>query len=255
MSSTYIINQIVDKDSDFENDKLFLIPYDIISVKNAVIFAAILAVVSLTSAFLIGGSVLLILFFISLIMGLLYSVPPFQVKARPFIDIAFNAIGYGVIAFLVGWYTVSNISLHGLATALGYFLLVSAIFVNTTIPDIPGDKKTGKITTGVYLGKKNALLFSTALFALTLIYSFLETDLLLIVPSFLGLVFSISSLWDDSQDLILTKLSYRVPSFIFVLLVSIKFPLFLAINLILLFILRKYYKTRFDLDYPSIMGR
>jgi len=255
MSSVYVINQIVDKESDRINEKLFLIPYEIISVRSALIVSVLLALSALILSYFLGGFVLFLLFFVSLVLGLLYSLPPFHFKARPFLDFIVNGLGYACVALLVGWYTTENLNLHALVVSFGYFILVCAIFINTTIPDIPGDKKTGKITTGVFLGNRLSLILSSSLFILALIYAFLEMDLLVVVPSLLGAIFSILALWDNTEDMIITKLSYRVPSFIFILLVSIKFPIFLVINLVLLFVLRKYYKTRFGLDYPAMLGR
>jgi len=255
MSATYIINQITDRESDRINQKLFLIPYGIISVRNANIYAVVLAILSLVISFVIGRWTLLLLYIVSFLLGILYSVPPVQAKARPFLDIVFNAIGYGCIAFVVGWSVAEPVNIHSWVVCFGYFLLVSAVFINTTIPDIPGDKKAGKVTTGVFLGKRLALIFSTIMFLLSFIYAFLEMDILIIIPSILGAIFSILSLWDESEDMILTKISYRVPASLFILLVSIKFPIFLLINLLLLFVLRRYYKTRFGLNYPALFGR
>lgn len=255
MSSTYIVNQIVDRESDRINRKLFLIPNGIISVRNATIYAVFLGIVSLILSFFIGGPVLLFLYFVSLVMGLLYSIPPIQTKGKPFLDIIFNGIGYGCVAFIVGWSVAERINLHSLTVSFGYFLLVSAVFVNTTIPDIPGDRRSGKITTGVFLGKRLALLFSSLLFVFSLVYAFLEMDILIIVPSIFGAIFSVLSLWDNTEDMILTKVSYRLPAVLFILLVSVKFPTFLLLNLILLFALRKYYKERFGMNYPALLGR
>ncbi len=255
MSSTYIINQIIDKESDKINEKLFLIPYGIISERVALIIAVILSICSLIWGYFVGKTVLLILYLISLVLGLLYSLPPLQAKGRPFLDILFNALGYGCIAFCVGWSITEKLSLHTFTISLGYIILVSAVFINTTIPDIPGDKKSGKITTGVFLGRRLSSILAGATFFLALIYGFFEMDVLILIPSFLGAVFSLLSLWDDSADMIIIKLSYRVPALIFVLLVAIKFPVFLILNLFLLIILRKYYKSRFGLDYPSLTGR
>jgi 4-hydroxybenzoate polyprenyltransferase len=255
MSSTYIINQIVDKESDRINDKLFLIPYGIVSEKLGWILSVLLALASLAWGYFAGGVELLILYFISLIMGLLYSLPPVQTKARPFLDIFFNAFGYGCIAFSVGWAVAEHLNKSTFIISTGYFLLVAAVFINTTIPDIPGDKKSGKLTTGVFLGQRFSSILASIIFFISLVYGFLEMDILLLLPSILGLILSIISIWDTSEDLIITKLSYRIPAFLFVLLVAVKFPIFLMLNLIILILLRKYYKSRFGLDYPSILGR
>jgi len=252
MSSVYIINQIVDRESDLINNKLFLIPYDIISIRTATIYTIILALVSLIIVYFLGIK-FVILFILSYLLGVAYSIKPIELKARPIADMLANAIGYGVLAFLTGWAVTGKVQGRAFIQSFGYVLFVSAIFINTTIPDIHGDQTTGKYTIGVFLGARNATILSSILLFLAFIYSFLEFDVFLMIPSLVGLPIFIISIWDESMQM--AKISYRAVSFLFVLMVALRFPLFLALGILILILLRMYYTKRFMINYPSLTGR
>jgi 4-hydroxybenzoate polyprenyltransferase len=157
MGGIYILNQIVDRDSDRRNEKLFLLSEDYIPLRNAYIEMVSLFVLSILGSFFLDKHIFTA-FLISFLMGVTYSVPPFETKGKPFLDIFWNASGYGLIAFVVGWLSASLPSGSMLIHGIPYFFAVAAVFVNTTIPDIEGDREEGKITTGVFIGKKNNLL-------------------------------------------------------------------------------------------------
>ena len=105
----------------------------------------------------------LILILLSIILGFTYSVRPFRLKAIPIVDLCANALGYGGIAFLVGWLTIAPIGSEAVWRSLPYLFSVAAAFVNTTLPDIKGDSLGNDRTTGVWLGKKQACRLSLAL--------------------------------------------------------------------------------------------
>lgn len=252
MSSVYIINQIVDRESDLINNKLFLIPYNIITIRAAIIYAIILALIPLIFVYFFGIK-FVILFVLSYLLGIAYSIRPFELKAKPIADMLANAIGYGFLAFLTGWAVTGKIQGRAFIQSFGYVLFVSAIFINTTIPDIKGDEKAGKHTIGVFLGARNATILSSILLFLTFIYSFLEFDVFLMIPSLVGLPIFITSIWDESMKM--AKISYRVVSFLFVLMVALRFPLFLILGILILILLRVYYTKRFMINYPSLTGR
>jgi 4-hydroxybenzoate polyprenyltransferase len=153
MGGVYIFNQIVDRESDRKNKKLFLISDGLIPLKNAYIEMSVLFIIAVFGSFLLGLNIFSA-FMISLFFGITYSLPPVETKGKPFLDIIWNATGYGVLAFIVGWLSVAEASIAMFLIAIPYFFAVAAVFVNTTIPDIEGDRGEGKVTTGVFLGKK-----------------------------------------------------------------------------------------------------
>ncbi|MCD6378936.1 UbiA family prenyltransferase, partial [bacterium] len=95
IGAIYIINQITDKETDLANNKLFLIPRKIISVKAAWIEAAILLFLSFFAAIFFLSKGFIIILLLSLLLGLAYSIEPFRFKKRPILDVASNAIGNG----------------------------------------------------------------------------------------------------------------------------------------------------------------
>jgi 4-hydroxybenzoate polyprenyltransferase len=253
LSSIYIVNQIFDLESDRVNKKLFLLPENIISIKSAWIFAAILVFGSGLIGIFIGRNYLF-LWSISLVMGILYSVPPAIFKGKPFLDLFFNSCGYGLINFLVGWNaTVSRISSKAFIHAIPYMLSVGAVFLNTTIPDIPGDRQVGEITTGVFLGRRKTAIFSFTLLLFSAAISLYLTDLFALLGAILALPLFFLVITEKKMNFF-SKISYRLGGGIFVVIFSFRFPLFLLFGITVFLSLKLYYKKRFNLNYPSITG-
>jgi 4-hydroxybenzoate polyprenyltransferase len=160
MGATYILNQIVDIESDRANKKLYLLPEGHIRVSHA--WVELVGLFALSWVLAISFSAQFkILLLVSMILGILYSACPFGFKGRPILDLLSNALGYGVLAFSLGWVTVAPFSGATLLHSLPYFFAVGAVFINTTIPDIKGDKSAGEITTGVFLGEIKSYWLST----------------------------------------------------------------------------------------------
>jgi 1,4-dihydroxy-2-naphthoate octaprenyltransferase len=199
------------------------------------------------------GRVYLILWTVSLVMGYAYSGPPFKFKDKPVCDILSNALGYGIVNFAVGWTISADLSLTILPHAGLYALAVGAVFLNTTVPDIPGDRSAGKRTTGVLMGKRNTLVLSALLFISTLILSLVIKDLIVTVASLAGAFLSLFSIFTEND--LFPKLSYRIPAGVFVLFVSLRYPPLLVLGVITAISMRIYYKRRFGLAYPSITGK
>ncbi len=253
MGAVYVVNQIFDKDSDLVNNKLFLIPYEIIEVNWAWIFAGILVLLSFVIAIIFSTFDFIMVLIISLILGALYSIPPFQFKARPFIDALSNGIGYGMVAYLAGWAGATPITLSALLYSLPLFFFVTAIFLNTTVPDITGDKKAGLKTTGVYLGKKGTNIVADVFMLYALVTAFVFMDIHILISSIVGIILFTIAIFDETDYM--SKVSYRISSFVFILTVALKFPMFLLLNIVIYAVLRLYYEKRFNYRYPTFFGR
>lgn len=249
MGGIYILNQIIDLESDKINKKLYLLPEGYIPVKHAwieliLIFAVVIV---LTIPFSTAFKIILIA---SGLLGILYSLPPFALKNRPFFDLLSNSFGYGVLAFSLGWVTGHPFSPRTLIFSLPYFFAVGAVFVNTAIPDIEGDKRANKITTSVLLGTRNSYLLSTCLLLIALILSIFLKDWVCGVASFCSLPLFIWALLKD--DLRACLISIKGGILILVIIAAINFWWFILILLFLFFALRIYYKHRFNIVYPKI---
>jgi 4-hydroxybenzoate polyprenyltransferase len=253
MGGVYIFNQIVDRESDKKNEKLFLLSDGLIPLKNAYIEMGLLFAVSVLGALFLGINIF-IAFLISLFMGVTYSIPLIETKGRPFLDIIWNAAGYGVLALVVGWMAVSSPSGSMFLIAIPYFFAVAAVFVNTTIPDIEGDREEGKVTTGVFLGKKNTLLLGVILdlVAVIVAYSLGEKGYICLLGA--GLAFPIFVFAYIKQTKKSVLFSFRAIPGILALIVFFITPIIIPLFAVVLGVQRSYYKKKFDINYPAVFS-
>jgi 4-hydroxybenzoate polyprenyltransferase len=247
----YVLNQIFDLGSDRKNDKLFLLPKGYISLRSASIFSALLAIFSFILGALVNLEFLILLFF-GFLVGTLYSLPPFRFKGRPFLDMLSNAVGYAVLNLGAGLVS-SGVNIWRIwEFFLPYFFAVCALYLNTTIPDIPGDREENLITTGVFLGESLTSILASFMVFLALIFS--KNNPLMFWVSALSLPFYVFASFKGGKDFY-AKLAYRVSGLVFTLLLIFKYPPFLIPSLLTLISLRLYYRLRFGINYPSLFGR
>ncbi len=247
----YVLNQIFDVESDSKNEKLFLLPRGYISLRSAGIFAWILAILSFAFGIFVNWQYLLLLVF-GFIVGTLYSLPPFRFKGRPFLDMLSNAVGYAILNLGAGLVSSGMQAWEISRFFLPYFFAVCALYLNTTIPDIPGDKEEKLVTTGVFLGE-----FLTSLFASILVLSalmFSRNNPFMFFVSLISLPFYLLATFVGGKEFY-AKLAYRVSGLVFTLFLIFKYPPFILPALLTLISLRLYYRLRFGINYPSLLGR
>ncbi len=252
LGSIYIVNQIVDRESDRLNEKLFLIPLGIVSIKLALTISGILVIVSFAITFSYG-LIYAFFLFLSLIIGLLYSISPFRFKGRPVIDIFSNGIGYGALAFGIGWITSSNFSLKLLLFSIPYFFATASIFSVSTILDIEGDRRDGAVTSAVRFGKAAMLKISIITLILALLSALFLKDLLIITTSLISLPLLLNVFLRKKRKFL--TLYMRGSSYIFIILVAILFPWYLILLFLLYLISKFYYKFRFGINYPTLLEK
>lgn len=253
MGAAYIVNQIFDVETDRLNKKLFLVAEGYVNKKAIIVESILLLGLSLGAAFVAFPPEFGVVIVLSGLLGLLYSVPPFKLKARPFLDMLANGIGYGLLAFAAGWMSVKPDAAGLWLKALPYVLAVSAVYLNTTIPDYTSDRATGNITTGVWLGSKATRWLALAMMSGSLVLSIVFKDPLclaasgLALPLFLMAVITANMRW--------TMLSYQAGSLALVVLTAILYPLYLVILLATYLALKYYHRWRFEMDYPRFADR
>ncbi len=252
MGAVYIINQIVDRESDRENRKLFLIPLGIVPVKLAFSVCGILVIVSLIIGYKYG-TVYLVFLIVSLCMGILYSVPPFRFKGKPVLDIISNSIGYGMLAFGIGWITASSFSVELLVHSIPYFFAAASIFAVSTILDVEGDKKDGVITTGVCFEKKVTIVISAVTLLISLISALFIRDMVIGITAVIGFPIIIVVIMKKRREFITFYM--RGVSYVFIILIAILFPWFLLLLFAVYSISKWYYKYRFGIRYPELLER
>lgn len=250
MGGVYVINQIVDIESDRINKKLYLLPEGYIKVSHAWIEVGTLFALAWILAIPFTKEFKIILL-LSMILGILYSVPPFKFKGRPIFDLLSNSSGYGMLAFSLGWVTGAPFSKLTIIYSLPYFFAVGAVFINTTIPDIEGDKRTNEITTGIFLGESKSYWVSTAFIFISLGLSIWVKDWICGIAA--GCAVPLFLVAAIRQNLRWCFISIRVSAPILAILVGIKFWWFIPLLLIIFLSMRIYYKYRFNITYPKIV--
>ena len=247
MGGVFIFNQIQDKQTDKANKKLFLLANDIVPVKKAYIEAFFLTTAGLSLSFWVDikvGAGFLILFALS---GLLYNYPPTVWKNRPIMGLVTNSIG-GFLIYSLGWIAGrgdGGLLLHGSS----YTLAGGAVFLNTTLPDMNGDKKTGKVTFSVQYGVKKTVLWALVLETIALVLAFLCRDWLLFIPGIIVFPFFFLSTVKHTVAEAVRTTKFSVLAL--ATAICIVFPWYLVPVFFIFFFSKFYYKKRFDFDYPN----
>jgi 4-hydroxybenzoate polyprenyltransferase len=251
VGAVYVLNQIFDIESDRLNEKLFFLAKGYISRRSAVFEAVLLNLISVIPAFLISLQ-LGLLFLLGMVFGFLYSVPPLSIKNRPFGALALNAMAHGNLVFLIGWSMNHSLSIESLVFSLPYMFAVAAIYLNTTIPDLEGDERVGKITLSVKWGKERVIMLSPILVAAAITLAAILKDIPFLIASSSSFPFFIlSALSKGERHIVLaTKVSILFLS----IAVGIFYPWYFAILAFGFVGTRLYYKARFNLDYPALVS-
>jgi 4-hydroxybenzoate polyprenyltransferase len=250
VGAVYVLNQIFDIESDRLNQKLFFLARGYVSKRSAVVETILLNVVCVIPAFLISLE-LGLLFLLGMIFGFLYSAPPFSLKNRPFGGLILNALAHGNLAFLFGWIMNRSLSAEALLFSLPYMFAVAAIYLNTTIPDMEGDRKTGKTTLTVRWGKENVVVLSCCLVAVAMALSFLVRDIPFLLASSLSFPFFVYSALSKKERA--TVVATKVPILLLSIAAGVVYPWYFAVLILGFLGTRLYYKARFSLDYPTLL--
>jgi 4-hydroxybenzoate polyprenyltransferase len=249
VGAVYLLNQIYDVESDKQNKKLFFLAEGYISKKNAILETVLLNLISIIPAFFISMQ-LGVLFTLGFLFGFFYSVPLFSLKGKPVGGFLFNILAHGNLTFLAGW--LMNQALWGKAIlfSLPYMFAVGAVYLNTTIPDIEGDKRSGKITPAVKWGRERVVIFASILVFFATVLSFFIKDIPFFIASVLVFPFFLfSALTKKNNPIVLsTKLSILFLS----IAAGFFYPWYFVILVLGFLGTRYYYEARFKLDYPTL---
>lgn len=251
MGAVYIVNQIADAPTDALNDKLYLVAQGYVDIKILITEAILLTVGAVILGIYWFGEVQLLylsLIGLSFITGWIYSVPPVRLKGRPILDLFANAIGYGTVAFSLGWVSVAKFSGHTLYNSLPYLLCVGATFINTTLPDIKGDKANGDITTGVFLGIKRASILSVILLVFAILASVFLEDFIALTATSLSLPFFVYTAVKKKINVIL--LTNKIGILILSLVTCVIIPCYFLLLVGTIIAVKLYYSLRFGIKYP-----
>jgi chlorophyll synthase len=250
MGSVYIINQITDAKTDDINNKLYLVAQGHVKLKfiKAESIILLLGVIVLTVCWFTTNYVYFLLVLLSIILGMAYSVPPVRLKGKPILDLLSNSVGFGVIAFAVGWTTNSEFSMQSFIISLPYIFCVGAGFVNTTLLDLKGDENIGDKTIGVLLGVKKSCILSTFLLATSLVLSLILKNYIALSVSLLCLPLFIYMTLTHKFSAI--TMATKSGILLLSLFIAILIPYYFLLLVGTLLVVRWYYLKRFGIKYP-----
>lgn len=261
-AANYVINQIADIESDRINHKLFILPNGLISIRIAWICVITCALGGMATAYIFFDVPMIILYFCGLLLGILYSLPPFNLKNHAWGGVLANFLGHGVVTFLVGFYAANfgvQIGFPFIKEACIASLCIgfanAAVFLTTTIPDAAGDRITGKKTFCVVYGEKKTALAAAVCCTAAFIFSFTlpNNAWIMIVQSAVSLMlFAFLAVSPKKEFAFKT---FRWPVFLLSTLVVVFIPVYGILIIFNLFISKLYYKKRFNFDYPTFKSK
>jgi len=162
-------------------------------------------------------------------------------------------VGHGILAFLFGWVLTQNFNIEAIIKSLPYFLAVGAVYLNTTLPDLEGDKAVGKKTYPMEWGLGKTLRTSFWMIIAAVVLAILFADYAFALAAAISLPFFYAA-WNhrsQTEATLATKVSILALS----LFAAIYFPPYLAVVLLVVVATRIYYSARFSIKYPVLTGK
>ena len=248
LASAYLLNQIFDRDSDERNDKVFYLSRGLFTVRAMLIMAGFFFVIASLAFQEVPGRQQVPLL-LALALSLFYSLPPIRLCARPFLDMAANAVGYGGVAFAIGHLVYDPSTAAAVHGAAPYVLLVASTFVHTTLLDIEGDGAVGKTSTAVFLGERAANSLALGLHLLAVVAAGLTGGWA--APLITGLTLPVTWIAWRRATKRWSSLQIQVTTAAVTLGAIAFWPVYGLLVAPLLALSRVYYAKRFGLTYPG----
>jgi 4-hydroxybenzoate polyprenyltransferase len=257
----YVVNQIVDIESDRINHKLFLLPHGYVSIRTAWILAIFCALTGMGIAFLFDIT-MIFLFLIGLFLGILYNLPPFQLKNRAWGGVIANIFGHGILTFLVGWHAgqVPGSNLFssmekGLISSISPGLAIAAVFLATTIPDAAGDRLTKKMTFCIRYGERKTAIASALFCGGALLSSFFIEHNFWVMAIPATVSFPLFIMLAKHANKQTAFQAFKWPVFFLTAFVILFVPGYGVLILLTYFGSRAYYRWRFGIEYPTFKAK
>lgn len=250
-ASSYFINQIYDYESDLINKKLGFLQNNQITLKSMMNCFLLTALISIVIGFylsLIAGMLILML----VVIGYIYSAPPFRLKDRPLSGFLANAYGFG---FIIPLTVMPDINMHntgllGWDNPFYFFFTVGAIYFLTTLPDKEGDEIVGKKTVAVLLPQSIVKLSALIFLVISALIAFQSGFILLVYVSLVSIIPVIISLIIKSTKL--EMFAIKFPILLLTLLAGYFFYGYFVFIVALVVLTRIYYKKRNNMIYPKL---
>ncbi len=242
----YGLNQIYDIVGDRINRKNLPLSLGLVSERFAWVITLLCDILALAVAFWITPITGLFTA-LGVFMGFLYSHPKFRFKDSPWKSIVLNGLGHGALVYVIGWSSIDKLHWQVLYRMLPYALAYAGVFIATTIPDIEGDRATGKTTLAVLKGEKISTIISYALIGIAAVGSiFLKEPAVFLTGLFAVPFYVYAAIKGGRRFVTANKVA--------VLLMNLwvcfyAFPYFIVL-IIVIAGSRVYYSMRLDTKYP-----
>ena len=251
IAGAYYVNQIFDKETDRINRKVLFLHNHLVNEKTLMTLFILFSVMAVAFATLYSK----VVFFIYLQifgLGFIYSAPPLRLKDRPISGLLVNAYVFGLLVPLsiMPNITQHNAGLLGWDNPFYFFLSVLSVHILTTLPDVLGDKNSGKKTIGAVLPMKIAILLSFCAFTGAALVALQSGFIFLVIIAGVAAVVTLAALINPADKLIL--LAAKLPILLLTLLAGYFYPVFLLFVVVLILASRAYYKRRFNITYPKL---
>jgi len=247
----FTLNQVCDVESDRRNRKLFFLPEGIISPRAAWGFttAVDLAALLLSVQF---GRWHLALTVTVMALGVAYSVGRRPWKNRPWLGFLANALGHGPLVYLLGQAAISPSAAVHWCSSIPYFFAVGAVFLATTVPDVAGDRASGKATASVVLGGRTAMAAATVLVFVSTVLAAALGDYRLAVAAVVALPVFV---WSTAQGGEYAAGAAKAGVGFLSIAAVIAYPLYLLLLLTGVAATRLFFRWRFGVTYPTLSAR
>ncbi len=150
----YTINAITDITSDRINKPERPLPSGKLPYKAAMVYLIFLIIISITGIILLFKGTGMIMAFLVLIIGGIYSLPPFELKNIPILA-----------SFITGWGLVHPIFIMGSIEVVWLPAIILTCYSTGTallkdLSDLQGDKAEGRNVTANFINMKNLMIVS-----------------------------------------------------------------------------------------------
>ena len=126
-----------------------------------------------------------------MLAGYLYTGGPIPIAYTPFGELASGFLMGMVIVLISFFIQTGTVTLESILIATPIMILIGSINLSNNIRDLDGDKENGRRTLAILLGKKNAVLFLGAMFAISYLWVFALIGFDVVSPWILLVIFSI----------------------------------------------------------------
>ena len=247
--TAYLLNQIFDRDSDARNEKCPYLSQGIFGVKT-LLFLALGFYLLASYSFRHLADAQRIPLIAALVLSLIYSLPPVRLCTRPILDLLANAVGFGGIAFILGFSLARAEPSDRLIMSLPYVLLVGATFLHTTILDAAGDREAGKLSTTVLIGTRASKIGAVVLHAAAVGAAIYTGRPVAMALTSLTLPLTLAALPAGGTSR--SSIQVQGTTALITLGAVVMWPAYLLILIPLLLLSRFYHRKRFGFNYPGI---